>query len=207
MKKTLLILTSAILASTVLTANASYTAVYGESQINGDNITFVDKGIWNKTTPTISSWLNVGAATGCSEWAPAIDTIAKDLVFEQTSSNCKQEQSRTVQNREQNSKSLAYRNTGSPISESQMLTDYSMKRSATGTKVTDECSKDQNTRWVNGTPSMSMMYIMWDGVKVFPDIGNIYLTEYTYNGYKYTKGAQTANLGYYTFHSVCRVPV
>lgn len=118
-------LTSALLASTALTANASYNVVYGEKQIGGDNIRFVTK-------PT----------------AP-VEPPA-------------------------------------PV---------------------EECSKDQNTRWVNGTPSMSMMYVMWEGVKVFPDIGNIYLTEYTYNGYKYTKGVQTANLGYYTFHSVCRVQI
>ena len=43
MKKTLLILTSAILASTVLTANASYMVIYGEKQINGDNIRFISK--------------------------------------------------------------------------------------------------------------------------------------------------------------------
>lgn len=208
-KKTLIMLTSALVASTVLTANASYTAIYGEKQINGDNITFVNKGIWKKTTPTISSWINVGEATGCSDWTPAVDTVATGIVFEQNSSNCKQEQSRTVQNREQNSKTLVYRNTGSPINESQMLTDYSMKRSATGTKIVNDCGSGDinNYRWVNGTPSMGMMYIIWDGVKVFPDIGNINLTEYTYNGYNYTKGALAANYGYYTFHRVCRVKI
>jgi hypothetical protein len=125
MRKTILLLTSVLLASTALTANASYTVIYGDKQIGGDNIRFV-----KKTTAPIEP--------------PA------------------------------------------PV---------------------EECSKDQETRWVNGTPSFGIMYVMWNSVKVFPDVGNIYLTEYTYNGYKYTKGAQTANLGYYTFHSVCRVPI
>jgi hypothetical protein len=200
-------LASALLASTVLTANASYTAIYGEKQINGDNITFVKKGKWIKASPAISDWTNVGSATGCSNWAPDPSTVAIGTTFNQTANNCTQEQTRTTQNREQNDYTLAFRPIGSPINETQTLTNQTMTRSANGTKVMDECSKDQNTRWVNGTPSFGIMYVMWDNVKVFPDVGNIYLTEYTYNGYKYTKGAQTANLGYYTFHSVCRVPI
>jgi hypothetical protein len=200
-------LTSALLASTALTANASYTAIYGEKQINGDNITFVKKGKWIKASPEISAWADVGSPSGCSGWTPDPSTMAIGITFDQTASDCEQEQSRTVQNREQNNYTLAFRPIGNPINESQTLTNQTITRSANGTKVVDECSKDMNTRWVNGTPSMSMMYIMWEGVKVFPDIGNINLTEYTYNGYKYTKGALTANYGYYTFHSVCRVPI
>ena len=206
MKKTLILLTSAILASTALTANASYTAIYGEKQINGDNITFVKKGKWVKASPAISDWADVGSPTGCSDWTPDPSTVALGTTFEQTASECEQEQSRTVQNREQNDYTLVFRPIGTPINESQTLTK-TITRSANGTKVMDECSKDENTRWVNGTPSFGIMYVMWEGVKVFPDVGNIYLTEYTYNGYKYTKGTQTSNLGYYTFHRVCRVPV
>lgn len=48
MKKTLILLTSAVLASTVLTANATYNVIYGEKQINGDNIRFT-----TKTTPPV----------------------------------------------------------------------------------------------------------------------------------------------------------
>lgn len=207
MKKTILMLTSALLASTVLTANASYTAIYGEKQINGDNITFVKKGKWIKASPAISDWTNVGSATGCSNWTPDPSTVAIGTTFNQTANNCTQEQTRTVQNREQNDYTLIYRNIGESINENKTLTNQTNTRTANGTKIVNECGTgDINKyRWVNGTPSMSMMYIIWDGVKVFPDIGNINLTEYTYNGYKYTKGALNSNLGYYTFHTVCRV--
>ena len=206
-------LAGALISSAMATANASehpnFMVVYGKEQINGDNISFVKKGKWIKTTPTISEWVNVGEATGCSAWSPATNTVAAGISFEQTASNCKQSQSRTVQNREQNDYTLAYRNIGSLTNESRNLDDYSMTRTAVGTKIVNDCGSGDinNYRWVNGTASMRMMYIIWDGVKVFPDIGDITLSEYTYNGYKYTKGTQAANLGYYTFHLVCRTPI
>jgi hypothetical protein len=213
MKKTILLLAGALLTSTMAISNASehhhFTVVYGEKQINGDNIIFVKKGKWVKTTPVMSEWVNVGEATGCSAWTPATNTVATGISFEQTSSNCKQTQARTVQNREQNDYTLIYRNVGSPTNESRNLDDYSMTRTAVGTKIVNDCGSGDinNYRWVNGTASMRMMYIIWNGSKVFPDIGDINLTEYTYGGYKYTKGAQASNWGYYTFNLVCRTPI
>lgn len=200
-------LTSALLVSTALTANASYTAIYGEKQINGDNIVFVKKGKWIKTAPSVSEWANDGSVYGCTNWAPAPNTVAVGTTFPQTANDCTVKQKRTIQNREQNDYTLVYRNIGDVVNESQTLTNQSNTRTANGTKIVNECGTgDINQyRWVNGTPSFSLMYIIWDGVKVFPDIGNINLAQYDYNGYRYTKGAQTANYGYYTFNTVCRV--
>lgn len=212
-KNKLKLLAFVLLSANAITATASehpsFTVVYGKEQINGDNISFVKKGKWVKTTPTISEWVNVGEATGCSAWEPATNTVTAGMSFEQKSSNCKQAQTRTVQNREQNDYTLVYRNIGSPTNESRNLDNYSMTRTAIGTKIVNDCGSGDinNYRWVNGTASMRMMYIIWNGSKVFPDIGDINLTEYTYGDYKYTKGAQVSNLGYYTFNLVCRTPI
>lgn len=48
MKKIIIMLISVLLTSTSLTVNASYNVVYGEKQINGDNIRFINK---TETTP------------------------------------------------------------------------------------------------------------------------------------------------------------
>lgn len=213
MKKSILMLSGALLTSVIATTNASehphFMVVYGEKQINGENISFVKKGKWVKTTPSISEWVNVGEATGCSAWTPATNTVATGTSFEQTSSNCKQSQTRTVQNREQNDFTLDYRNVGSPTNESQNLADYSMTRTAIGTKIVNDCgSGDINSyRWVLGTSSYRNSYIIWDGVKVVPDNGDITSVVMDYNGYRYTRGATTANYGYYTFNLVCRTPI
>jgi hypothetical protein len=208
MKKSMIKILSLALLGLAVNAQAkdpSYTVVYGEKQINGDNISFVSK--WLSSDPLLGNWTNVGSPTGCSAWTPDVSTKNIGVTFDQTATGCSQDQTRTVQEREKNNVSGEYRNLGSVKNENQTLKNQTLTRSANGTKVIEECSKDVNTRWVNGTPSFGVMYVMWEGVKVFPDSGNIYLTEYTYNGYKYTKGAQTANAGYYTFHSVCRVPI
>lgn len=208
MKKSIIMLASALLASTVLTANAQYQVIYGDKQINGDNISFVKKGKWVKAQPTVSDWVDVGPATNCSAWTPDPSTVAAGTTFTQTASNCTQEQSRTTQNREQNDYTLVYRNVGNPISESQTLTDYSITRSAVGTKIVEDCGNgDINSyRWVAGTPSFGVFYIIWDGVKLF-ETGEYAITEKIFNGYKYTKGIQTSNFGYYTYHKLCRTPI
>jgi len=201
-------LASTLLASVTLTTNAQYNVVIGEKQISGDNITFVKKGKWVKAQPTVSEWVDVGPATNCSAWTPDPSTVASGTTFEQTASNCTQEQSRTTQNREQNDYTLEYRNSGNPISESRTLTDYSMTRTATGNKIVSECGNGDigSYRWVAGSPSFGVLYIIWDGVKLF-ETNEYQLTEKTFNGYKYTKGEQRVNYGDYTFHLVCRTPI
>lgn len=140
---------------------------------------------------------------------PSTDTVATGVSFEQTSSNCKQSQSRTVQNREQNDYTLAYRSVGSLISESRNLNDYSMTRTAVGTKIVNDCGNgDINSyRWVVGSPSYRNSYIIWEGIKVVPDNGDITSVVMDYNGYRYTRGQTTANYGSYTFNLVCRTPI
>lgn len=203
MKKTLLILTSAILASTVLTANASYTAIYGEKQINGDNIRFISK--WLKSDPLLGDWLIVGSPTGCSAWTPDPSTKDIDVTFEQSATGCSQEQTRTVQEREKNNVTHEYRPVGSATNENRTLTNQTITRSAVGTKTKEECDIPNST-WVAGGPAYRLLNITSNGVLVYS--GSDYdATEKVISPYKYTKGIITANYGSYTINKVCRSPL
>ena len=62
------------------------------------------------------------------------------VFFSQTVTNCQQKQNRTVQHREQNDYSHAYRNVGALINEEQTLTGQSSQRNSIGTKIPQECS-------------------------------------------------------------------
>lgn len=203
MKKTLLILTSAILASTVLTANASYMAIYGEKQINGDNIRFISK--WLKSDPLLGDWLIVGSPTGCSAWTPDPSTKDIDVTFEQSATGCSQEQTRTVQEREKNNVTHEYRPVGSATNENRTLTNQTITRSAVGTKTKEECDIPNST-WVAGGPAYRLLNITSNGVLVYS--GSDYdATEKVISPYKYTKGVLTANYGSYTINKVCRSPL
>jgi len=203
MKKTLLILTSAILASTVLTANASYMAIYGEKQINGDNIRFISK--WLKSDPLLGDWLIVGSPTGCSAWTPDPSTKDIDVTFEQSATGCSQEQTRTVQEREKNNVTHEYRPVGSATNENRTLTNQTITRSAVGTKTKEECDIPNST-WVAGGPAYRLLNITSNGVLVYS--GSDYdATEKVISPYKYTKGIITANYGSYTINKVCRSPL
>lgn len=203
MKKTLLILTSAILASTVLTANASYMAIYGEKQINGDNIRFISK--WLKSDPLLGDWLIVGSPTGCSAWTPDPSTKDIDVTFEQSATGCSQEQTRTVQEREKNNVTHEYRPVGSATNENRTLTNQTITRSAVGTKTKEECDIPNST-WVAGGPYYRLLNITSNGVLVYS--GSDYdATEKVISPYKYTKGVLTANYGSYTINKVCRSPL
>ena len=203
MKKTLLILTSAILASTVLTANASYMAIYGEKQINGDNIRFISK--WLKSDPLLGDWLIVGSPTGCSAWTPDPSTKDIDVTFEQSATGCSQEQTRTVQEREKNNVTHEYRPVGSATNENRTLTNQTITRSAVGTKTKEECDIPNST-WVAGGPAYRLLNITSNGVLVYSG-GDYDATEKVISPYKYTKGIITANYGSYTINKVCRSPL
>jgi hypothetical protein len=52
---------------------------------------------WVQTEPAYGDWVDVGNVYGCSNWSPYTSTIGKGLTFEQTATNCSQNQTRTVQ--------------------------------------------------------------------------------------------------------------
>jgi len=106
-----------------------------------------------------------------------------------------QDQTRTRQNREQETTTLVYRNVGSPITEIQTLNNQTNTKTATGTKLITGCFfEEYNTYWSESTGILTSQNIWYSGEKIWP-AGDSYLeyapifTNYTYNGYKYTRGS------------------
>lgn len=198
-KNKLKILALALLSITA-TASANYEVRYGEKSINGDNISFVSK--WLKSDPLIGDWFNVGTPTGCSTWSPNSNTVKAGEIFQQSATGCTQDQTRTVQEREQNNVSNEYRPIGSVKNENRTLTNQTITRSAVGTKTAEECDIPNST-WVAGSPSYALLNITSNGVLVYSG-GDFVSTEKVVGTYKYTKGALTANYGSYTISKVCR---
>lgn len=95
-----------------------------------------EKEEWIATTPTYSEWTNVGTIYGCLVWTPETNTIDNGQSFTQTATDCKQDQTRTRQDREQEVNTLSYRDVGELITENQTLTNQTNTRSAVGTKPT-----------------------------------------------------------------------
>ena len=200
MKKNKLKLLTLALLGVTATASAQYTVIYGEKQINGDNIRFVSQ--WLASDALISEWTNVGSPTGCGAWSPDPSTKNIGVTFDQTATGCSQVQTRTVQEREQNNVSHEYRNVGPVKNENQTLTNQTITRSAVGTKSPEECDIPNST-WVAGSPSYSLLNITSNGVLVYSG-GDFASTQKVVGAYKYTKGALTANYGSYTVSKVCR---
>lgn len=200
MKKNKLKLLVLALLGVTATASAQYTVIYGDKQINGDNIRFVSQ--WLASDALISEWANVGSPTGCSAWSPDPSTKDQGVTFEQIATGCSQVQTRTVQEREQNNVSHDYRNVGDVKNENRTLTNQSITRSAVGTKSKEECDIPNST-WVAGGPSYRLLNITSNGVLVYSG-GDYDATEKVVSPYKYTKGVLTANYGSYTVSKVCR---
>jgi len=106
------------------------------------------KESWLAIIPLYTDWSNVDSVYNCTNWSPAETTITIGQLFTQTANDCKQNQTRTRQNREQESTTNEIRNVGSTISESQNIT-VSSTRSATGTKETWAAITPTYTEWVN----------------------------------------------------------
>jgi hypothetical protein len=106
------------------------------------------KETWVATTSTYTNWTNNGALTSCSNWTPATSTVAVGQSFTQTATDCQQPQTRSRQDREQESTTLVYRNKGAAVTENQNIV-ASSTRSATGIKETWAATTPTYTTWVN----------------------------------------------------------
>ena len=92
------------------------------------------KEYWVMVSPTYTSWQNSGAVYECTNWTPDAASIDFGVGFTQEATDCKQNQTRYRQNRAQETTTLAYRNEGDQLLESQTLTNQSSSRSAVGAK-------------------------------------------------------------------------
>lgn len=119
--------------------------VYNENQIINIDSERSSIGLletWNMIVPIYGNWTNTGGIYDCLTWTPDSSTITINTAFTQTSNDCKQNQNRSVQNREQETTTLEIRNKDVAIIESQFIASSST-RASTGTKET----------WIPTTPS------------------------------------------------------
>lgn len=92
------------------------------------------KEYWVMVAPIYTDWENSGDVYECTNWTPDTATIDLGVSFTQEATDCKQNQTRYRQNRAQETTTLAYRDEGVPVLETQVLTNHSSSRSNTGTK-------------------------------------------------------------------------
>lgn len=91
------------------------TIIFDKSSIPNDPI--IDKP-WIATDPIITEWIASGEAYDCT-LTPKSEDIYKGEPFTQTSTNCKQDQTRTVQQQETNT--IETRAVGEPATENQTI--------------------------------------------------------------------------------------
>jgi hypothetical protein len=89
-------------------------------------------GSWSSIASVVSGWTNVGGPTNCTNWSPSTDTINVGTSFNQTATDCQQDQQQTVQAREQNNVTNEIRDVGAPQVNHKTLT-VSSTRTAMGT--------------------------------------------------------------------------
>lgn len=162
---------------------------------------------WQPAEPAYSDWINTGNIYGCSNWTPAASTMLKDEAFNQTATDCKQDQIRTIQDREQETTTLAYRNVGAPVAMEQNVTVDS-SRTATGTascSYSRSVNRVPDTYWFAGTRSSSDAYLVKvNGVQIKAADG-YYTTSFTLNGIRYKRGTilKDSTAGYNSYE-VCK---
>lgn len=161
---------------------------------------------WNAIFSDYTVWANSGTLNSCSNWSPATTTVPTGQSFTQTATDCKQPQTRTKQDREQETTTLAIRNKGSIVTENQSIV-ASSTRTATGTKVMTECMFNEAAGFYayNFGSIQENMYF-WNGEYLGggPAVFN-------YNGYQYSLSSfvRTEYSTYLqtNYYYVCRKPL
>ena len=157
---------------------------------------------WQPAEAIYSEWANEGGIYGCSNWTPSVSTMLKDEPFNQSATDCKQDQTRTIQDREQETTTMAYRNVGSPVITKNTITANS-SRTAAGTA---SCSYIQSkTYWFTGTGSATNAFIVKvSGVEIKAAEG-YYTTSFIFNGITYKRGTTIKDTSTgYRYYEVCK---
>lgn len=103
--------------------------------------------VWLPYDPEYTEWVDGALIYECNNWTPDPSTVSLGESFTQTSDDCKQDQTRSRQDREQESTTLSIRNKGIPITETNTII-VSSTRTSTGTKT--ECYDDPSICYGNG---------------------------------------------------------
>lgn len=141
---------------------------------------------WIQISSIVNDWIDDGVVYECGEWLPASHTVRLNEFFLQSANNCKQNQYRTVQEREQNSITNEIRNKGSLINENRTLTNVVGERDAYGIL---DCVYDPVVLnyWTQNT---SEWEIFFEDIYVGSSgqFGGINVQTISYNGYNLSKG-------------------
>lgn len=105
-------------------------------KVPAEVVTFKNPSNWQPYDPEYTEWVSQGEPYDCTNWKPDPSEINLGETFEQTATDCKQEQTRTRQDREQETTTLAIRYPGSAVTKIQTITASSTK---TETGTGSEC--------------------------------------------------------------------
>jgi hypothetical protein len=141
---------------------------------------------WQPAEPIYSEWITSGAVYGCSTYGPSESTILKAEPFTQTA-DCKQDMTRTKQNREQETTTLIYRNTGTPNIEINTITT-SGSRNWHGTAPCSFIESGPNATFWARVENGIAQGITVNGVQIKFVSGYSVENTFTINGIKYTRG-------------------
>jgi hypothetical protein len=110
---------------------------------------------WAATTSTYTAWATTTSAYGCTNWSPATSTVATGQSYTQTATDCSIVQSRSRQDRQQETTTGAIRNNGAAVTETQVVTGQSSTRTAVGTQVNWVATTSTYTAWTNTSGAYS----------------------------------------------------
>lgn len=133
---------------------------------------------WTTIEPVISEWVNSGEPYECSEWLPATATVSTGKEFTQ-SADCKQSQSRTIQNYE-TSNTGQTRSIGDEITELQIVSTNE-NRTSLGTRYTHILNVGNYYVWGRNFYGYFSPSYVSDSAAVTNTYGS--MTPSTYNGY------------------------
>lgn len=216
MKKSIL---TSLTALAISTAQAGFIMKIPLEQTQGGalpdgsiNITHRTPGLpvenWQPAEPIYSEWTNKGDIYGCN-WTPAASLVLRDEPFNQSETDCKQDQTRTKQDREQEIATLAFRNIGTPTIENKTTNAVSDRtQTATGTATCIFNQSGINTQWLVDIKADNHL-LQVNGNILYNGQGK-YSTTLIINGKTYKRGNIKATTNNYlgqpdtNFHEVCK---
>ena len=217
MKTTIIALTALIALTS--TAQAGYRIVIPMEQSKGGALPNGSISIkprtpslpaesWRVTDPLYSEWTNKGDIYGCN-WTPAASLVLRDEPFNQSETDCKQDQTRTKQDREQEIATLAFRNIGTPTIENKTTNAVSDRtQTATGTATCIFNQSGISTQWLVTINADN--HLLQVNSNILYNGQGKYSTTLIINGKTYKRGNIKATTNNYlgqpefNFHEVCK---
>lgn len=162
------------------------------------------KKTWITASSIYTDWVNTGDLRSCSNWSPSTTSMTIGQSFNQTATDCKQDQNRFKQEREQETTTFEIRNTGTATVENNTIT-VSNTRNAVGTK---DCRYDRYSYNWNYATTLATT-ITWNGQVVFYDNWTpeaSYYPSVDVNGFRYTRSS-TSSDSPGILYAVCKTPL